>query len=85
MRTPIIPVGSAAVPKRSIRQLAQHLVMFGESARLFLAVDQFPIDHDIKNSAAALDQFGTNSHGRLNRARQTGGLWRVVSLHAVGD
>lgn len=48
-------------------------------------IDQSPVNDDVEYSAASFDQFCLNSSCFSNCVRQTGGLWGVVSLHAVGN
>ena len=50
-----------------------------------LRVDEVSIHDDVKNSAAAFDQFRLDTRRFFDCVRQTGGLRGVVSLHAVGD
>lgn len=56
--------------------------------RLLLAVDRVPLPLDLEDAALADDQFKLDSVlpvslGQLSR--QTGSLWFVVSLPAIGD
>ena len=54
-------------------------------AGLALAVDAVTIDLDIEDAASARNQRHVEAEFLLDRGRQTGGLWFVVSLHAEGD
>ena len=56
-----------------------------EATGLALAVDAVTVDLDIEDAASARDQRGVVSEFLLDRGRQTGGLWFVVSLHTEGD
>ena len=56
-----------------------------KTAGLLLAVDAAAIDHDVEDAASASDQRRVDAELLFDRGRQTGGLWFVVSLHAVGD
>lgn len=66
-------------------QLTQDFFVGRKSICLMFGVDQVPIDDNVEDSAAALDQFRLDTRCLLNRIRQTGGLRGVVSLHAVSD
>lgn len=66
-------------------QLAQNFLVFGKSIDLMLREDQATINFHVKNAALALDQFGIDAIGVFNGGRQTGGLGRVVSHHAIGN
>ena len=66
-------------------ELRQDFVIGREAAGLVFRVDPLPVDGDIEDSAAPLDQFRLDSRTLLNCFRQTGGIGQVVSLHAVGD
>ena len=46
-------------------------------------VDQFAVDLDVEDPAAALDQPGLFSESFFKFGRQTGGLGKVTSLAAV--
>ena len=59
--------------------------MCGESVGVELAVNQFAVDMHIEDSAFAGDEFGVDVFRIFDCGRQTGGLWLVVSLHAVFD
>ena len=59
--------------------------MFGEAARLVLRVDELSVDDDVEDATVALDQLRIDIHRLLDLGRQTGGLWKVVSAHAVLD
>ena len=50
-----------------------------------LAVDELSIDFNIEDAAFPLNEFGIKSLRTFDRGRQTGGLGRVVSHHAIGD
>ena len=63
----------------------QNFGMRRESAGLVLAVDATTIGLDIENAASAGDQRCVEAKLFLDRGRQTGGLWLVVSLHAKRD
>ncbi len=66
-----------------LTEAGQYFRMFRESAGFLLAVDQLAIDLDVEDSPAALDEFGGDVEFGLDGVRQTGGLWRIVSLHAI--
>ena len=66
-------------------QLAQNFLVFGKSIDLMLREDQATINFHVKNAALALDQFGIDAIGVFNGDRQTGGLGRLVSHHAIGN
>ena len=68
-----------------IAEGTEHFGVLGESACLFLAVDELAIHLDVKNSAAAGDHLDLNLELTLDSVRQTDGLGLVVSLHAVFD
>jgi hypothetical protein len=56
-----------------------------EPVNFVFAEDRVAIDDDIEDAAFALDQRCIDSGCLFYRFRQTGGLGRVVSLHAIGD
>ena len=63
----------------------EHFGVLGESAGLFLTVDELAIHLDVKDSAAAGDHLDLDLELTLDGVRQTDGLGLVVSLHAVFD
>lgn len=63
----------------------EHFGVLGESAGLFLTVDELAVHLDVKDSAAAGDHLDLNLELALDGIRQTDGLGLVVSLHAVFD
>ena len=56
-----------------------------EAAGLTLAVDAMTVELDIEDATSAGNQRRVEAEFLLDRGRQTGGLWFVVSLHAEGD
>ena len=68
-----------------LSQLAEDLVVFGESVDGVLAEDHFAVDDDVEYSAGARNELGVDAAVVLDRGGQTGRLGLVVSLHAVGD
>jgi len=50
-----------------------------------LAENQAAVDFDVKHTTFALHKFSIDAILVLDRSRQTGGLGRVISHHAVGD
>ena len=69
----------------SSAKLAENLVVCWKAVRLMFRVNQRSVHHDVKDSAAAFDQFCFDTCCFSNCVRQTGGLRGVVSLHAVGN
>ncbi len=65
--------------------MLQDLFFGRKPVRIELAVDDLAVNFDVENAASACDQCGIDPFGFFDCGRQTGGLWRVVSLHAVGD
>ena len=63
----------------------EHFGVLGESACIFLTVDELAVHLDVKDSAAARDHLDPNLELALDGVRQTDGLGLVVSLHAVFD
>ena len=59
--------------------------MLWKPAQLFLAENQVSVDTNLEDSATTLDQASGYSVFLIDFSRQTGGLRRVVSLHAVFD
>jgi hypothetical protein len=57
--------------------------MLREAPRLMLAVDQVPVDTDVEDTPATLDELALNVKLILDRGRQTGSLGLIVSLHTV--
>ena len=53
--------------------------------RLVLREDRLALDHDVEHAALAGDNLGVHSELTLDRRRQTGGVWAVVSTNAIGD
>lgn len=53
--------------------------------RLLLREDLVAVDHDVERPAAAGDNLRRHSQLALDRSRQTGGLWLVVSMDAIGN
>jgi GNAT superfamily N-acetyltransferase len=53
--------------------------------RLGFREDLLSVDGDVEHSALAGDDYGVQPELTLNRSRQTGGLWTVVSTDAIGD
>lgn len=59
-----------------------------KATHVVLAIDLLAIEHDVKDSAAALDEFAMHlifAETVLQFGHQTGGLRQVVSLIAVRD
>ena len=54
-----------------------------ESHGLVFAVYQHPIDFHVKNAALTFHKDSIHTPRVSNRGRQTGGLRRVVSHHAI--
>ena len=52
-------------------------------AGFLLAVDQGTVNLDIEDAAATLNERRLNPDLLLDCIRQTGGMWKVVSLHAI--
>ena len=59
--------------------------MLGESTLFVLGENEVAIDGDVKDAAAAFNEFGGDAEFLFDRIRQTGGFGMVVSLHAVLD
>ena len=59
--------------------------MLWKSVQFFLAENQVSVGTNLEDSATTLDQTSGHSVFLVNFGRQTGGLGRVVSLHAVFD
>jgi len=73
----------AAIP---LAQGSQDLIIFRESAALCLAAEDVgAVGKDVEHPARTGDQARLVAEGLLDRGRQTGGPWLVVSLRAVGD
>ena len=53
--------------------------------RLVLRENLLPVDDNVEDAAVAGDDLGLQPELTLNRGRQTGGLWLVVSTDAIGD
>jgi len=53
--------------------------------RLVLREDLVAIDDDVEDAAVAWDDLAVNSQLALDRRRQTGGVWPVVSTDAIGN
>lgn len=68
-----------------LSELRQHFVVCRKATGLVLAVDQLPVGDDLEDAASTGNQCRLDTESLLNRGRQTGGLWFVVSRHAVGD
>jgi hypothetical protein len=65
--------------------LVENLALGREAAFLFLREDDFAVDRDDEDSAAAADDFAVDPEFALDLSRQTGGSWEVVSNAAVVD
>jgi hypothetical protein len=50
-----------------------------------LRVDQLPVERHVEDAAGALDELGVDVELLPEMSRQTGGLGRIVSRHAVLD
>lgn len=59
--------------------------MLGESTCGVFREDEDIVHNDIENATAPLNQLDIGTCLRLHGVRQTGGLRRVVSLHAIRD
>ena len=59
--------------------------MFREAAGLELAPDLGAVDLHVEDPSGPFDQLHVGGKTALDRIRQTGGLWQVVSLAAVFD
>ena len=59
--------------------------MCGKPERLVLAVNQFPVQLNIKNATLALHKINVDLSCLLDRGRQTGGLGCVVSHDTIRD
>ncbi len=59
--------------------------MFGKPPDFVLVPDLRPVDAHVEHSAPTLDQLGVYAKLRLDRFRQTGGRWEIVSFPAVFD
>ena len=59
--------------------------MLGEPACVVLGVDEFSIDNNVKNAAAALDELHLGVERLLYGDRQTGGVRAIVSFNAIGN
>ena len=66
-------------------QASDDLRMRGKAMRLVLREDFLSVDDDVEHAAVARDDLGLQPELTLNRGRQTGGLWLVVSTDAIGD
>ena len=66
-------------------QLCQNLLLFGELAGGVFRVDQAAVDGDIEDPPTPFNQGWLHTGCLLDRGRQTGGSWCVISLHAVLD
>lgn len=68
-----------------LAQLFQDLFVRRKAVGVELTVDKFVVEFYIENAAAALDEGDFGASFFFDSGRQTGGLWCVVSLHAVGN
>ncbi len=68
-----------------ISELGEDLVVLGEAVRFVFAVDVRPVNFDVEDASSAFDQFRPGARASFDCVRQTGGLWEIVSLNAIGD
>ena len=61
----------------------KHLIVLGKPTRLVLGEDELPVHDDIEDPTGALDELRLDTELLGDPGRQTGGLWEVVSGHAV--
>ena len=66
-------------------QVGNDLGMLRKAMRLVLREDLLSVDLDVEDAALAGDDLGLQPELALNRGRQTGGLWPIVSTNAIGD
>jgi GNAT superfamily N-acetyltransferase len=59
--------------------------MVGKPMRLVLRENLLSVDGDVEHAAVARDDDGLQPELALNRGRQTGGLWTIVSTDAIRD
>lgn len=59
--------------------------MLWKTTLIVFRVDQVTVHFHVEDPAAAFNEFGINTEFSLDRGRQTGGLWSVVSHHAEFD
>lgn len=83
-----VPIDRVLLVDKSGVDRQWNLGVFRKSPGIVLTVDFFAVEHDIEDPAGAFDQFGIDLIRAVTLAElrhQTGGLWFVVSLRAVGD
>ena len=59
--------------------------MLRKAGQFFFAEDQVAVDDNLEDSATTLDEADFHTIFFIQVGRQTGGLWKVVSLYAVLD
>ena len=64
-------------------QRLEDLTMLRKPVLLVLREDGAAIDHDVEDSAASGQQRGFERELACDRGCQTGGLWTIVSPHAI--
>jgi hypothetical protein len=66
-------------------QCPDDLVIGWKAALVVLGEDDLAVDADVEDAAIAAGQLRVDAQLALDRGRQTGGPWEVVSARAVGD
>lgn len=69
----------------SNRQLFQDFLIGWEAVDFVFAEDEFAVNYHVEDAPAPLDEFCVDARFAFDRIRQPGGLWLIVSLHAIGD
>ena len=72
-------------PRRVSTQLTENLLLFGKLSCGVLGVDQTTVYGNIEYPPTSLDQRWLHTGFLFNTGRQTGGPWRVISLHTILD
>ena len=62
-----------------------NLGVLRKAGQFFFAEDQVAVDDNLEDSATTLDEADFHTIFFIQVGRQTGGLWKVVSLNAVLD
>lgn len=75
------PTGSAGQAAEGI----EDFLIFGKPPGLVFAVNQLAVRLYVEDAASSLDEPRLDAQFPLDGGPQTGGLGKVVSLHAVGD
>ena len=67
------------------RQKSEDLVILGKTSCRTLAEDRDAIDLDLENATGSWAQTDHDARPLLQKCRQTGGTWQVVSHDAILD